>query len=63
MELTRQRKPRPKPLDLVRRAKLLNVSFGHLAAVIRGERQSSTLLKKFNKLLESENSRPKTSTK
>jgi hypothetical protein len=57
------RKPRAKPLDLVRRAALLGVNSSHLAKVISGKRQSARLLVRFQSLLESESASETTPTK
>jgi hypothetical protein len=38
-------------LDLVRRAKALGVSHGHLSRVIAGKRESRSLLLRFEKLI------------
>jgi hypothetical protein len=54
MSLARQRTPRATRLDLVRRAGLLGCSYGHLARVIAGKRQSQRLLLRFQKLMEAE---------
>ena len=54
MECACTSKPRPKPLDLVRRGKLLGVTHGHLSRVIAGKRSSPELLEKFNELVKSE---------
>lgn len=45
---------RPKPLDLVRRAKILGCTPGHLSMVLSGKRQSLSLMLRLKKLLESE---------
>lgn len=45
---------RPKQLDLVRRAKLLGVTHGHLSRVLSGKRESQSLLLRFNNLIEHE---------
>jgi predicted transcriptional regulator len=58
-----QIKPRAKPLDLIRRAKLLGVTPGHLSKVISGKRQSLSLRERLAKLLELESTQkpnPKT---
>jgi hypothetical protein len=54
MKITGNGKPRPKPLDLYRRAELLGVTAGHLSQVISGKRQSAILLVRVAKLIESE---------
>lgn len=45
---------RPNRLDLVRRAKLLGVTHGHLSRVLSGKRQSRSLWRRFEELIERE---------
>jgi len=47
-------KQRPRRLNLVRRAKALGVSHGHLSRVIAGKRESRSLLLRFEKLIQAE---------
>jgi hypothetical protein len=60
MAFARKEKPRAKPLDLVRRAKALGVTPGHLSRVISGRRESKSLLIRLDKLIQAE---PRTKTK
>ena len=62
MAFTRKRKPRAKPLDLVRRAKLLGVTAGHLSQVISGKRESQSLLIRLQQLIEAESRKAAKST-
>lgn len=55
--MCRTRKKRAKPLDLVRRARLLGVTHGHLSRVLRGERESQPLLARLQRLMERESAR------
>jgi len=54
---------RLKGVELVRRAKALGVTHGHLSRVLKGKRESTSLLKRFNKLIESEIAAGKQDTK
>lgn len=54
MKCARPRKMRQKRLDLVRRAKLLGVTHGHLSKVLAGKRESASLMARLGKLTESE---------
>jgi hypothetical protein len=56
MTFARKPKARAKPLDLVRRARLLGVTPGHLCRVLNGERISVSLTARLEKLLQSESS-------
>jgi len=56
MKVTRKPKQRPKPIDLDRKAAALGVTPGHLSMVISGKRYSKSLLTRYDKLAESENS-------
>lgn len=48
------RKPRAKRFDLVRKANLLGCDPSHLAKVLKGQRQSASLLIRLEKLMETE---------
>jgi plasmid maintenance system antidote protein VapI len=54
MKCAGTQKPIPKRLDLVRRAKALGVTHGHLSRVINGKRESANLMSRLGKLIESE---------
>jgi plasmid maintenance system antidote protein VapI len=58
MKDRRKYKTRAMPLDLVRRAKALDVTPGHLSQVISGKRISVRLTTRLGKLLESERIKP-----
>ncbi len=47
MKVTGKRKPRPRPMDLAHRANQLGVSRGHLSMVLRGKRESLSLLARY----------------
>ena len=57
------RNPRDKGLALYRRAKFLYVTPGHLSRVISGNRESASLLRRLEKLMESEPVTKKKTTK
>lgn len=59
MKVTRKSKLRAKPLDLVRRAKLLGVTPGHLSQVLSTKRVSVSLHRRYAKLLEDEGTKRK----
>ena len=63
MKFTRKSNPRRKPLDLVRRAKLLRVTPAHLSMVLAGKRQSVSLVRRLEKLLQAESRKQTPSTK
>jgi predicted transcriptional regulator len=52
MKVPRYSKPRPKRLDLYRRAALLGVTPQHLSQVLSGKRQSARLLRDLDRLIE-----------
>jgi len=54
MECASKPRARAKPLDLVRRAKALGVTPGHLSRVISGARESASLLLRLDQLIECE---------
>jgi len=54
MKCARSVKATTKRLDLVRRAKALGVTHGHLSRVLSGQRQSASLMGRLGKLIESE---------
>jgi hypothetical protein len=47
-------KPRAWRFNLVKRAKALGVTHGHLSRVLKGKRESASLLIRLEKLIESE---------
>jgi hypothetical protein len=63
MKLSAHKKGRPNRIDLVRIAKALGVTHGHLSRVISGKRESRKLMAELAALLKSESHSESTPTK